>query len=212
MVVGEHAEGFEHLAMLAGAGEIAAVEHGIDHPGQLLDGLAEPPPLELDILGNELGDDDARLVQHRMPERHALRQGDALELGRGLPARVGGGLAARAEPARGDHLGEHHGGGLQRLHLLVAIGAVGAVLHREHADGVTAAQDRHAQEGVVDLLARFRTIGEGRMGLRVGELHRLGLLRDQADETLAPLQMRVVDGLRVQTLGGEQLERPVAAA
>ena len=33
------------------------------------------------------------------------------------------------------------------------------------------------------------------MVLRVGELQRLGLLGDQADQTLARLQMRVVDGL-----------------
>ena len=32
--------------------------------------------------------------------------------------------------------------------------------------------------------------------LRVGELHRLGLLGDQADQTLARLQMGVVDGVR----------------
>ena len=48
--------------------------------------------------------------------------------------------------------------------------------------------------------------------LRVGELHRLGLLGDQADQALAGLQMRVVHGLGVEAFGGEQLERAVAAA
>ena len=50
------------------------------------------------------------------------------------------------------------------------------------------------------------------MGLGVGELHRLAVLGDQADETLASLQMRVVHRLAVQAFGGEQLERGVAAA
>ena len=129
-----------------------------------------------------------------------------------LAAGLGADLVAHDEAARGDHLGEHHGGGLQRLDLLVAILTLGAVLHREHADCVAAAQDRHAEEGVVDLLARLRPVGEGRMMLGVGELQRLGLLGDQADQTLARLQMRVVDGLAVEAFGGEQLERAVAAA
>ena len=71
----------------------------------------------------------------------------------------------------------------------------GAVLHRQNADRVAAAQDRHAEEGVIDLLARLGAIGEGRMMLRIGELHRFGLLGDQADEALARLEMRVVHGL-----------------
>ena len=72
-VMGEHAEGFQHLAMLAGALEIAALEHAVDHAGQLLDRLRQPAALELDVLGDQLGDDDARLVQHHVAERHALR-------------------------------------------------------------------------------------------------------------------------------------------
>ena len=49
------------------------------------------------------------------------------------------------------------------------------------------------------------------MVLRIGELQRLGLLRDQADQTFTRLQMRIVDSLAVEALGGEQLERAVAA-
>ena len=96
----------------------------------------------------------------------------------------------------------HHGGGLQRLHLLVAVVALGAVLHREHADGVAAAQDRHAEEGVVDLLTGLRPVGEGGVDLGVGKLHRLAVLGDQADQTLAGLQMGVVHRLGVEAFGG----------
>ena len=196
VIVGEHAERLEHLAMLAGAREIAALQHVVDHAGQLLDGLGEAPPLELDVLGDQAGDHDARLVQHHMAERHAFGDGEPGEARGELAARLGAHLLGDAEAARGDHLGEHHGGGLQGLDLLVAILALGAVLHRQHADGVAAAQDRHAAERVVDLLAGLGPVGEGRVMLGVGELHRLGLLGDQTDQTLARLQMRVVHRLR----------------
>ena len=161
MIVSEHAEGLQHLAMLAGARHVAALHHVVDRAGQILDGLGEPAPLELDILGDQARDDDARLVQHDMAERHAFGDGQSGEPRREIAARLGADLVAH-EPARGDRLGEHHGGGLQRLDLLVAILPLGAVLHREHADCVAAAQDRHADEGVIDLLARLRPVGEGR--------------------------------------------------
>ena len=189
-VVRKHAEGFQHLAMLAGALQIAAPEHAVDHASQVLDGLREPPLLELDILGNQLGDDDARLVQHDMAERHAFGDGKAGEAGALVAARILRAFVAHDQTARGDHLGDHHGSGLKRLDLLVAVMTLGAVLHRQYADGVTAPEDRHTEEGMVDLLAGFRPVGEGRVDLRVSELHRLGLLGDQADETLAALQMR----------------------
>ena len=40
MIVGEHAERLEHLAMLAGARHVAPLQHVVDHAGQILDGLA----------------------------------------------------------------------------------------------------------------------------------------------------------------------------
>ena len=52
-IVGEHAEGLEHLAVLAGARQIAALQHVVDRAGELLDGLGQPAPLELDVLGDQ---------------------------------------------------------------------------------------------------------------------------------------------------------------
>ena len=69
---------------------------------------------------------------------------------------LGAGLGQRRQFARRDHLRQHHGGGLQRLDLFLDIGAVGAVLHHQHAERVAGAQDRHAEERVIDFFAGFR--------------------------------------------------------
>ena len=117
----------------------------------------------------------------------------------------------RRELARGDHLGEHHRGGLQRLLFLLGIGAPRAVLHHQHAERVAGAQDRHAEEGVVDFFAGLRPVGEGRMALRVRQVDRVGFARDQADQAFVRAQHGLVDGLLVEAFGGVELERAVDA-
>ena len=117
----------------------------------------------------------------------------------------------RLQFARGDHFGEQHRRRLQRLDFLLGIGAPHLVLHDQHAERIAAAQDRHAEEGVIDLLAGLRTIGEGRMLLRLGQGERLGALRDQADEALAGLHGGQMDGLAVQALGGVKFKPLVGA-
>ncbi len=186
VIVGEHAERLEHFAVLAGARHVAPLHHGVNRAGEILDRLGETPSLEVDVLGDQARDHDPRLVQHHVAERHAFRNGKAGEPRRNLAASFGADLFGH-KPAGSDHLGEHHGRGLQRLDLLVAILPLGAVLHREDADCMAAAQDRHADEGVINLLAGLGPIGEGRVMLGVGELHRLGLRRDQADQAFAGL-------------------------
>ena len=53
-IVGEHAVGFEHLAMLAGAADVAARQHVVDRQpaGSPIAGV-EPPQLVLDVLGDQ---------------------------------------------------------------------------------------------------------------------------------------------------------------
>ena len=137
-----------------------------------------------DVVGDEVGDDDARLVQHHVAERDAFGERRALQMHRAAHRRLGAGPGERGQFARGDHLGQHHGGGLQRLDFLLGIGAPGAVLHHQHAERVAGAQDRHAEEGVVDFFAGFRPVREGRMGLRVRQVDGVGFARDQADQAL----------------------------
>ena len=86
----------------------------------------------------------------------------------GMPRRrLGAGLRQRGQFAGGDHLRQHHGGGLQRLDLFLDIGALGTVLYHQHAERVAGAQDRHAEEGVVDFFAGFGAVREGGVALRV---------------------------------------------
>ena len=48
------------------------------------------------------------------------------------------------------------------------------------------------------------------MMLSIGKLLRLGLFGDEADQSLARLEVRAVDRFDVQALGGHEFERAVA--
>ncbi len=155
-VIGEHAVGLEHVAVLAAVGDLAALEqhvevgaHGLDRGFQALD-------LFRHVVGDEVGDHHARLVQHHVAERDAVVERGAFEVERAAGGGLEAGLGDGGELARGDHLGQHHRGGLQRLLFLLGIGAARPVLHDQHAERVAGAQHRHAQEGVVDFLAGLR--------------------------------------------------------
>ena len=71
-VVGEHAVGFEHVAVLAAVGDVAALDSRSRSARSGLDGGVEPVQLVLHVVGDEVGDDDARLVQHDVAERDAV--------------------------------------------------------------------------------------------------------------------------------------------
>ncbi len=140
-------------------------------------------------VGQALGE-----LQSLQALRLVRRQFDALQLG------LVDQLAAR------DHLGQDHGDDLQVLDLVLGIDALGAVLHDQHADSPPAAQQGHAEEGVVRVFARFRTIGEGWVFGRVRQVQRPAQAHDLADQAFARLHAGIVHGGRVQALGGEQLQ------
>jgi hypothetical protein len=211
LVVREHAHGLQHLAMLAAVALVAALDQRVDRGAHGLDRGLEPSDLRLRVLGDEVLHHDARLVQDDVAEAHPLRQGDALQVERAAQRDVGAGLRQGLELARGDHLRQHHRRGLEGLDLLFRVGAHRAVLHDEDAERVARAQDRDAEEAVIDLLARLRLVGEGGVRLRVRERERLGLARDQADEALPRPHRRQVDGGAVEAFRGVELERLVGA-
>ena len=211
MVIGEHAIGFQHVAVIAAIGDVAALQHAVEIGAQLGQRGVEPPDLLRQVLGDIVGDDDARLVQDDVAERDAVGQDRAGLVQRMPRRRFGAGLRQRRQFARGDHLRQHHRGGLQRLDLFLDIGALGAVLHHQHAEGIAGAQDRHAEERVIDLFAGLRSERERRVALRIVEVERGGLARHQADQALMGAQHGAMHGVAVQALGGIQFQGVVDA-
>ena len=63
-IVGEHAIGFENVTGLAGNDAVFGGEHGVDRGAQLGDGTVELQALFREVVGNQLLDADAGLVQH----------------------------------------------------------------------------------------------------------------------------------------------------
>ncbi len=156
VIVGEHPVGFKHIAVLAAVGDVAALQHAIEIGPQFGQRRIQPLDFLRQVLGNVIGDDDARLVQHDVAERDAVGQ-DRAGLVQGMPRRgLGARLRQRRQLAGSDHLRQHHRGGLQRLDLLLDIGALGAVLHHQDAECVAGTQDRHAEERVIDFFAGLR--------------------------------------------------------
>ena len=211
LVVGEHAEGFQHLPVLAVMGHVATLDQLVDGQAHLGDGRIEAQEFRLDVLGDEVLDHHPGLVEHHMAEAHAVGQRNAPLVDRAAKRNAGLDRRQRLQFAGGEHLRHHHGGGLKGLDLFLGIDPVGAVLDDQDAERIAGAQQRHAEEGVVDLLARLGLIGEGRVALGVGERQGLGRRGDQADEALAGAHDGEVDGFPVQALGGEKLEHAVAA-
>ena len=124
------------------------------------------------VLVEQIGDDDARLVQHDMAEPDAVVERQALEADGAAQVEFQPGPRQPRQIAGRDHLGDHHRRRFQRLDLVLAIVALGAVLHDQHAERAAGAQHRHAEEGIVDLFARLRQVGEGRMRLGVRKIER----------------------------------------
>ena len=209
-VVREHAVGFQNLAVLAGVGQFALIQHLVDRGLQVVHCRFQPPGLRLGILGLDLGDDDARLVHDGVTQGDAFRQRLATHHVPHGTAELGAGVDA-CNRSRHQMLGQHHGGRLQHLHVLVGIFLLRLVLHRQHAQHLAAAQHRHREERMVGLLARLGAIGEGWMVLRVRLVDGHSQLGTAPDQTLAPLQQRVVDGTGIEAFSGKQLERAVLA-
>ena len=210
-ILSEHFIGFQNLAVLAGPRLGAACEKIVDRKFQARYRCIEAAKFVIDILGDELSDDDARLMQHHMTKRDAFGEGRSLQMHRPVDVEIGARHREVFHLAGRKHLRQHHCGSLQRLHFLLGVDAVRAVLHVEHAERAPGAQDRHAEEGMVDLLPGLRQVGEGRVRLRVGEVQRARLCRDGADQSATDRESRPVHRARLQALGGVKLEHVVSA-
>ncbi|MGY4316764.1 hypothetical protein ACVWW1_006091 [Bradyrhizobium sp. JR3.5] len=99
LVVGEHAVGFQHIAMLAAFGDVAALQHAVEIGAQIGERSVEPLDLLRQVLGDIVGDDDARLVQHDMAERDAVGEHRAGLVQRVPRGGLGAGLGQRGKLA-----------------------------------------------------------------------------------------------------------------
>ena len=146
-----------------------------------------------------------------MAERDAVGQDRAGLADRVARDRLEAGLGEGGQFARGDHLGQHHRGGLERFDLFLDIGAPGAVLHHQHAERVARAQNRHAKERIVDFFAGFGTERERRVTLGVRQIERRCFACDEADETLVRGQHGAMHRIAVETFGGVEFQGIVDA-
>ena len=111
----------------------------------------------------------------------------------------------------GDQFAEHHGGRFEGFHLVVAIGAMRLVLDDENAERSAGAQNRHAEEGIVDLLAGLREIFESGVLLGFRQVERTCPRGDRADKALAEAQGGAVDRRRVQADRRVEFQNAVGA-
>ena len=206
-VVGEHAIGFEHGAMLALEGDVAARQHVVDRQA------SEPSDVSSRRTSSSLSSLNRLVTTMRgscsttWPRPTPSLNDRPVKLDRPAQVEFEPGPRQPRQIAGGDHLGDHHRRRFQRLDLVVAVVALGAVLHDQHAERAAGPQHRHAEEGIVDLFAGLRQVGEGRVLLRVGKVERPRAGRDRADQALPELELGKVDGARVQTFGGVEFER-----
>ena len=206
-VVGEHAIGFQHLVRGAAQLGLTTFEQGVNTGFQCRQTVLKTAFLDDRIIGQQFFGRDRSFVQNRPAHSQTFgkflagqafgpvrRQFDIAQFGIGQ------------KTARGHRFRQHHGDVLDVFQFVLVIDAGGAVLDDQHTDGAATAQQRGPQEGIERIFARFRTIGEVRVFLRIRQADRLGEARDLADQTLAGAQARIVNGFGVQTLGGEQFK------
>ena len=103
------------------------------------------------------------------------------------------------------HFGDHHGGDLKRVDLILSVVARRLVLDDENAHNIAKPLNGHAAEAGIDLLTRLWPVFEAR---RVGGVFGgigLGGLRNPPDEALADLHTGAVDGFGTQAFGRAKL-------
>ena len=212
-VAGDHAIGFQDVAVLAAECQVLRFKQRIERSMHVGDGVAQPLVLAGGVIGHQPTHRHVGLMQDGHPHRVAGIQPQPLEPKRQQRVAVGGQeLVAADEFAPGQQLGQHHGQRLQRLDFLVGVVPAGAVLHRQNAQDPAAAQDRHPHQRVVDLLTGLGAEGKVGVSLGIGQGQRPGAGGNIADQALAQAQSGLVNGRRLQALGGEQLEHVAGTA
>ena len=176
------------------------------------DRAAQALELGLDILGDDLADQQRGSCSTAEPDRQPGVEPHAFEPDRQQPAAR---LSAISSGLTSSPLATSSATIIAIVCSISISSSVvvarRAVLHDQHAEHPAAAQDRHAHQRVIDLLAGLRPVGEIGVRLRIGKRQRPRGRGDDADQALADAQPGAMHRLGTQALGGEQLEHLAGA-
>mmetsp|Transcript_23169 Transcript_23169/g.39621 ORF Transcript_23169/g.39621 Transcript_23169/m.39621 type:complete len:390 (-) Transcript_23169:3225-4394(-) len=202
--IGEHLVGLKHFGLFfVRSGQR---QHLIDAHAQFLNRFGEAFQLAVGIVGDRVADHHAGLMEPDLTLGHTFLRDGPAQHGRLAVA----GLHRAAFPnksAQFSHFGQNHGDHFKGIDLVRRKLAGLFGLHHQHTQGFPQTQDRHAHETGKNLFARFRHKAKAAFLRRVGGVDDPAAAGHLAHQPLAQTHPRLVDGLRVQPLGGAQFQR-----
>ena len=204
--VGEHAEGFHDVGVVAAA-QRQVRQQRIEPGPQHRHALGQARTLALRIVADRVRHDDAGFVQPDMPLGRAFLPAGAPEHGRKAVARGHAVVAAAGKGAQFRHLGQHHRNDFHAVAFVLGEAAGLARLHDQNAQLLAHALDRHAQERGIHLFPRLGHEAEARLGGRVGGVDRLAGAGHAAHQPLAQPQPGLMHRLGAQPFGRAQFQR-----
>src|SRR5438552_18554762 len=101
--------------MLTLEGDVAALQHVVDGQPQRTERPVEAADLLLAVLVEQVGNDDARLVQYDMAKPDTVVEGKSREACRAAEIEFQPRTGEAGEIAGGGHFGDHHRRRFQRL-------------------------------------------------------------------------------------------------
>ncbi len=145
-IMGKHAIGLEDVAVIGRDLHIARIEQFVDRNAHCLERSFQPRLFGVRVVGNEIGDHDARVVQHHLPQSDAFGKPHALEHTRAAQIDIGARFDQCVEIGRRDHLGQNGGRGQKCFGFVLAIDPALRILNDQHAQRLPRPQHGHAKE------------------------------------------------------------------
>ncbi|MNU76403.1 hypothetical protein D3C71_659550 [compost metagenome] len=150
-------------------------------------------------------------MQHDVTKTDAFAIGVAIDGNGTRQIKLHTGAGDLFQLAARHYFSDKHRGCLERFNFILPVCSAGLVLDHKNAKSATGAQNRHAEEGMINFLTGFRKIAESRMRLRIGKIERLGRSGNRADKTLPHFQLCEMHGILVETFGGVKFQHAVGA-
>ena len=173
---------------------------------KLVHGFAQAFQFAMRIVGNGVGDHDARFVQPDMALRRAFLPAGAAKQ-HGLLVACGHRRAFADEGPQFGHFGDDHGDDFEGIYLVVGIGAGVLGLHHQNAQHFAKPLDRHPEKGRIGLFPGFGHVAEAARAGGVIGVDDLAGAGHAAHEALAQFHAGFVDRAGIQALGGAEFQR-----